>query len=222
MTNIGAVINATQNIFVNTLNATDNKSGNTYNQNCWGDWSGVGTYAVGGAGGNIDANPSNSCGMDLTPNTIVYNCAGNFEFDVNIGDGVTALDAANVWMTYPADLSVASVNPLDGNFFVAYTQSTNILNTRDTLKVNLGVLTGVTNGPDGLFKVAMNGSVSCLSGDIEMIYLDLARQHELADCCADGHADRLPVELCESDHRCQFAGDGRILQYESGPESDGR
>ncbi len=94
-------------------------------------------------------------------------------FDVNIGDGVTALDAANVWLTYPAELSVSSVNALDANFFLAYTQSTNILNTRDTLKVNLGVLSGSTNGPDGLFTVAMNGSVSCLSGDIEMIYLDL-------------------------------------------------
>ncbi len=171
--NVGMSVNATLNLFVNTANATDNKTGNFYDQNCWGDWSGVGTYLVGGAGGNIDANPSNSCGMDMTPNTIVYNCAGNFEYDVNIGDGVTALDAANVWLTYPADLTVASVTALDGNFFVAYTQSTNILNTRDTLKVNLGVLTGVTDGPDGLFKVAMNGSVSCLSGDIEMVYLDL-------------------------------------------------
>ncbi len=111
--------------------------------------------------------------IDMTPDTIVYNCAGDFAFDVNIGDGVTALDAANVWMTYPAELSVSSVNALDANFFLAYTQSTNILNTRDTLKVNLGVLSGSTNGPDGLFAVAMNGSVSCISGDITMTYLDL-------------------------------------------------
>ncbi len=171
--NIGTSINATLNLFVNTANATDNKSGNVYDQNCWGDWSGVGTYAVGGTGGNIDANPSNSCGMDMTPNTIVYNCAGNFTFDVNIGEGVTMLDAANIWLEYPAELTVASVTALDGNFFLAYSQVLNSSPGRSTLKVNLGVLVGTTSGPDGLFTVAMNGSTSCVSGDITMTYLDL-------------------------------------------------
>ncbi|TFH65063.1 MAG: hypothetical protein E4G91_03815 [Candidatus Zixiibacteriota bacterium] len=63
--NVGAVVSATQNTIANTVNATDNKAGNTYTQNCWSDWSGVGAYYVGGGGGNIDNNPSLHCGMGL-------------------------------------------------------------------------------------------------------------------------------------------------------------
>ncbi len=166
-------VSCTFSTFANSVNAADNTAGNFYDQNCWSDWPGAGTYAIGGGGGNVDNNPVADCGLDMTPNSIVYNCAGDFTFNVNIGEGVTALDAANIWLEYPAELSVSSVTGLDANFFLAYTQSTNILNTRDTLKVNLGVLSGVDDGPDSLFKVAMNGSVSCLAGDITMIYRDL-------------------------------------------------
>ncbi|MCC6963892.1 MAG: T9SS type A sorting domain-containing protein [candidate division Zixibacteria bacterium] len=169
----GGTVDVQFNIFQNTTNATDDLAGNTYNQNCWHDWSGVGPYAIGGGGGNTDANPVADCGLDMTPNSIVYDCSGDFTFDVGIGSAVTALDAANIWLEYPAELTVTNVTGASGNYFVAYTQSTNILNTRDTLKVNLGVLTGVEDGPAPLFTVAMNGSVSCLAGDIMMIYRDL-------------------------------------------------
>ncbi|MGB5137932.1 MAG: cohesin domain-containing protein, partial [Candidatus Zixiibacteriota bacterium] len=171
--NYGGAVSATQNVFANTANATDDIAANFYDQNCWSDWSGVGSYAVPGAGANIDNNPVADCGLDMTPNTIVYNCVGDFVFNVNIGAGVTALDAANIWMEYPAELSVSSITGLDANFFVAYSQTSHAAGELDTLKVNLGVLTGVDDGPDSLFKVAMNGSTSCLSGDIAMIYRDL-------------------------------------------------
>ena len=169
----GGLVNCQSNTFKNVTNVTDDTPGNLYVQNCWSDWSGVGSYAIGGGGGNVDANPNADCGLDMTPNSIVYNCSGNFEFNVNIGETVTGLEAANIWLEYPAELSVASVTGLDANFTVFHTQSTNPLNTRDTVKVNLGVLSGFANGPDELFKVAMNGSTSCLSGDITMIYGDL-------------------------------------------------
>ncbi len=171
--NYGGTVTVQSNTFQNTTNATDDTPGNTYAQNCWHDWSGIGTYAIGGGGNNVDSNPSADCGLDMTPDNIVYNCSGNFTFDVAIGSAVTALDAANIWLEYPAELTVANVTGASGNYFVAYTQSTNVLNTRDTLKVNLGVLTGVEDGPATLFTVAMNGAVSCVPGDIMMIFRDL-------------------------------------------------
>ncbi len=171
--NYGGVVTVTANTFVNPTNATDDTPGNTYDQNCWNDWSGIGTYAVGGGGGNVDNNPRADCALDLTPDNVVYFCSGDFTLDMEIGVAVSALDAANVWFEYPAGLDVSSVTGASPNYFVAYTQSTNPLNTRDTLKVNLGVLTGVQDGPAILFTVAMNGMASCLSSDIQMIYRDL-------------------------------------------------
>ncbi len=171
--NSAGSVSATQNVFANTANASDNTAGNFYNQNCWSDWSGIGTYAVPGGGANVDNNPVADCGLDMSPNTIVYNCVGDFNYGVFIGEGVTALDAANIWLAYPAELAVSSVTALDANFFVAYTQTSHGAGQLDTLKVNLGVLTGVDDGPDSLFRITMNGSTSCLSGDIVMIYRDL-------------------------------------------------
>lgn len=47
-----------QNIFNNTANADDPMAGNTYDANCWNDYSGVGAYPVPGGGGNQDLHPT--------------------------------------------------------------------------------------------------------------------------------------------------------------------
>jgi hypothetical protein len=162
-------LTATSNVFFNnTTNASDNKSGNTYSQNCWSDWSGVGAYAIGGGGGNSDANPNVDCGLDMTPNAIVYDCAGNFTFDVKIGEGVMGLEAANIDILYPVGLNVVDVAAGSSNYLLAYSQVSN------TLKVNLGVLTGAQDGPATLFTVTMNGSTSiCAVNQLQMTYADL-------------------------------------------------
>lgn len=171
--NVGATISATQNLFVNTVNATDNTAGNFYDQNCWSDYSGSGSYPVGGAGANLDNNPNTSCGLDMSPDDILYLCSGEFEFDVAVGEAVTALDAAKIHFTYPAEFTVTDVVGADPNYFIFFTQTNLGAGQIDTLKVDLGVLIGVEDGPATLYTVKMSGSTSCLSADIEMSLLDL-------------------------------------------------
>ena len=161
--NVGATISATLNSFANTVNATDNKSGNAYSQNCWSDWSGVGTYLVGGSGGNIDASPNVDCGLDMTPNSIVYHCSGDFTFDVGIGEAVFDLEGAHIIIEYPASLVLSGVTSASPNFSVFTSLVDNTVGN-DILTVDLGVLTGAQNGPATLFTVALNGSVSLCSG----------------------------------------------------------
>jgi len=172
-------LSATSNIFCcgNTTNASDDKAGNTYNQNYWYDWDRAAFpagYAIGGGGGNVDANPNVDYGLDMTPNSIAYSAIGSFDLKVNIERCVLGLNAADIWLECPGILS-AVVTSLDPNFSIFSTQTTNPANTRDTVKVQLGVMTGTTSGPDELFKVVFTGSTSCipLGSDIRMIYRDL-------------------------------------------------
>jgi hypothetical protein len=46
------------NTFNNTANADDPVVGNTYDGNCWNDYSGIGAYPVPGGGGNQDLHPT--------------------------------------------------------------------------------------------------------------------------------------------------------------------
>ncbi len=171
--NVGVTLSATQNLFVNTTNATDNKAGNFYDQNCWSDYSGSGPYPVGGAGANVDNNPNTNCGLDMSPDNILYLCSGEFEFDVAVGEAVMAMDAAKIHFTYPAEFTVTDVVGADPNYIVFFSQTSLGAGQIDTLKVDLGVLTGVEDGPATLYTVKMSGAASCLSADIEMVFQDL-------------------------------------------------
>lgn len=171
--NENGTVDAQFNVFANIANADDNTAGNYYDQNCWSDYSGVGAYPVGGAGANVDNNPKLDCGLDMTPDDIVYLCSGEFSFDVNIGDAVSALDAAEMHFTYPAEFTVAGVDAADANYFLFFTQTNLGAGQIDTLKINLGVLVGVEDGPATLFTVRMTGSGSCIDSDIEMSYREL-------------------------------------------------
>jgi hypothetical protein len=179
-----ALANVQSNVFCcgNTLNASDDVpyGTNTYDMNYWNDWSGVGAYynIFPGPlpGANVDWNPSAAYGLDMTPNVIPYSAIGTFDLKVNIEKCVLGLNAANIWLTYPAQLS-ATVTALDPNFTVYSTQTANtgLVNILDTLKVQLGVMTGNTSGPDELFKVTFSGTTSCipLTSTISMIFRDL-------------------------------------------------
>ncbi|MFZ1684549.1 MAG: T9SS type A sorting domain-containing protein, partial [Candidatus Zixiibacteriota bacterium] len=171
--NAGAALNVQNNAFGNIVNALDNTAANYYNANCWSDYSGTGPYAIGGGGGNQDLAPGSDCGLNMTPENILYLCGGNFTFTVSVGDIVQNLDAADLRFEFPAELGVVSIAPASGNFFLTHTQTANAAGQKDTLKINLGVLTGSLNGPADLFTVTMNGSSVCSPSQIAMIYRDL-------------------------------------------------
>jgi hypothetical protein len=171
--NAGAALNVQNNAFGNTVNALDNTAANYYNANCWSDYSGSGPYAIGGGGGNQDLAPGSDCGLNMSPENILYLCGGNFTFTVSVGDIVQNLDAADLRFEYPAELGVVSIAAASGNFFLTYSQTAHGAGQKDTLKVNLGVLTGSLNGPADLFTVTMNGSSVCSPSQIAMIYRDL-------------------------------------------------
>ena len=171
--NENGTVDAQFNVFANTSNADDNTAGNYYDQNCWSDYNGVGSYPVGGTGANVDNNPKVDCGLDMTPDDIAYLCSGEFTFDVTIGDAVSALDAAELHFTYPSELTVTAVDGALPNYLIFYTQTSLGAGQTDTLKVNLGVLVGVEDGPATLFTVKMSGSASCLDADIAMSFSDL-------------------------------------------------
>ncbi len=172
--NIGGTLSVENNVFANGVNAGDNSAGNYYNQNCWSDYGGTPPYAIGGGGGNIDANPRTDCGLDLSPDSLTYLCGSGATVTVSIGEAVTALDAADIRLEFPAELTVASVTASSGNFFLTSSQTNHGAGQNDTLVVNLGVLTGVQDGPANLFNVSFTGSVSlCAWNQIAMIYRDL-------------------------------------------------
>jgi hypothetical protein len=172
--NEGGSVDAQLNTFASTTNAYDLAAGNYYNQNCYSDYNGIPPYAIGGGGGNVDNNPSSDCGLNMSPDNIYYNCSGSFTVTVDIGTAVTAMDAANIRIEYPSELNVTGVTAASSNYFLAYTQTSNGAGAKDTLKVNLGVLTGVQDGPATLFTFTMNASLSvCSSNQLKMIYADL-------------------------------------------------
>ncbi|MBK7142642.1 MAG: T9SS type A sorting domain-containing protein [bacterium] len=172
--NNGGVLSVEENVFSNGLNAGDILPGNYYNHNCWSDYSGTPPYAIGGGGGNLDNNPSADCGLDLSPDSLIYLCTSGVTVTVSVGDAVTALDAADIRLEYPAELTVGSVTAASGNFFLTSSQTNHAAGQKDTLFVNLGVLTGVQDGPASLFTVNFSGSVSlCAWGEIAMYYRDL-------------------------------------------------
>ncbi|TFH65149.1 MAG: T9SS type A sorting domain-containing protein, partial [Candidatus Zixiibacteriota bacterium] len=175
--NNGGPVYVTSNDFCcgNTVNASANGAASYYSDNYWSDWSGIGGYPVPGTNPQNDWAPRGDLGLDMTPDVVDYNVAGSFGLMVKIEECVIDLNAADIWIEYPAELSVSAVAGLDGNFTVYHNETTNPLNTRDTVKVQLGVMTGTTSGPDELFEVTFNGAASCipLGSDIRMIYRDL-------------------------------------------------
>jgi len=160
---LGSLSALSNTFFNNTTNASDNKPGNTYDQNCWSDWSGAGTYAIGGGGGNIDANPNVDCGLDMTPNSIVYRCSGDFGFTVGIGDAVLDLEGAHLVIEYPAELALSSVTKASDNYTLFYSLTDNPTGN-DVLTIDLGVMTGSEDGPATLFTVALSGGTSICTG----------------------------------------------------------
>jgi hypothetical protein len=172
--NDGGYVDAQNNIFSNSTNAYDVTASNFYNQNCWSDYSGSGSYAIGGGGGNVDNNPNVDCGLNISPDDIFYQCNGTFSYTVQIGDVVKGMEGANIWIEYPAELNVSLVTSASSNYFISYTQTNHLAGEKDTLKVNLGVLVGAQDGPADLFTVTMNGTVSvCSSQQIAMVHADL-------------------------------------------------
>lgn len=170
------------NSFVNTINATDNVSGSAWDDgvatgNCWSDFyanSGFPTqYNVPGAAAAVDHHPSVDCGLDMSPDAIVYHCSGNLSFDVGIGNTVSGLEAANFTIQYPASMVFAGVTSASGNYTVIPIVYDNV-SGYDSVRVGVGVLTGSQDGPATLFSVALNGSTDiCTGDDISMIYSDL-------------------------------------------------
>ncbi len=161
--NTSATISATGNVFANTTNGADDQPGNYYNANCWNDYNGTPPYPVGGAGGNVDTNPVSDCGLDMSPNAILYHCSGNFNFDVSIGDAVQDLEGAHVVIEYPAGLILSSVIKSSANYTLFYALTDNVVGN-DVLTVDLGVLAGSQNGPAPLFTVTLSGSVDQCGG----------------------------------------------------------
>ena len=144
-----------RNTFANTTNALDNVVGNYYNQNCWHDYSGIGAYAVGGGGGNTDNNPNSDCGLNMTGDTILYNCTGNFSLVYSIGEIVQALDYIRVKLEFPAELTPGMPVVLNPNYsLLPTTPPTNHgPGQMDTMQVEMIVLSGSQDGPAGLFSI---------------------------------------------------------------------
>ncbi len=186
MYNEGGYVSAQYNVFANGTNASDLTAGNYYANNCYSDYNGIPPYNIGGGGGNVDNNPSSDCGLNMTPDNILYHCSGDFTVTVALGAAVTDLEAANIHIEYPAELNVVDVVSASSNYFVAFTQTNHAAGEKDTLKVNLGVLTGSQDGPADLFTITMNGSTSvCAANQLAMIYGDLR----------DGANNQIPAPL---------------------------
>jgi hypothetical protein len=162
------------NSLYNGLNAECNVSGVSWDDgtgvgNCWSDWatnSGYPTqYNIGGTPGGVDNYPSVDCGLDMTPDDILYHCSGDFTFDIEIGEAVVGLDAANVTVRYPADLNFVSATEASGNYQLFYNEFDNATGY-DSVQFNFGVLTGSEDGPITLFSVTMNGTTDYCTGDL--------------------------------------------------------
>ncbi|GEM_PF-2289590 len=159
------------NIFNNTCNADDDAGGmwddGVSVGNCWADFAanaGYPTYyLVGGDAGAIDHYPSVDCGIDLTPDDIVYHCDGNFTFDVNVNEAITNLEAGSFVFVYDAGLTVVDVASANPEVTLAGDRVENGT-TFDTLYVDFLIGTGSVTGPAALFRVEMNGIVSFCGG----------------------------------------------------------
>ncbi len=171
------------NIFSNTTeNAEDNTSGGTWDDgsgtgNCWTDFelnSGYPThYVVGGTAGAVDNYPTVDCGLDITPDDILYLCSGTFTFDVNLGSGIQDMEAANITLKYPADVEYVGATAGNANFTLFVNEFDNAVGY-DSIEVSLGVLTGDQDGPELLFTIEMVSTADvCPSDAIEMTIADL-------------------------------------------------
>ena len=159
------------NTFSNTYNADDDAGGTWDNGsgtgNCWTDFgSNAGYpsyYLVGGDAGAIDHYPSTDCGIDVTPDNILYHCDGNFTFAVGIGDAVTKLEAGSIVFVYDADLVV--VDAVSSNAAVTIGgHRVESGTTHDTLYVDFLIAAGWLDGPADLFTVEMSGATSYCAG----------------------------------------------------------
>lgn len=160
------------NTFSNTVNAEDNTAGGSWDDgasvgNCWSDFasnSGYPTnYVVDGTAGAIDNYPNTDCGITFGPDEIVYDCDGDFTVDVGVGDAVVALEAVEMTLEYPAELTLGSVTAADANFFMTYSLTDNASGT-DVLLINLGVQTGWLDGAADLFTVTLSGATPYCTG----------------------------------------------------------
>lgn len=170
------------NVFNNTVNAEDNTAGGTWDDgssvgNCWTDFetnSGYPTnYAVGGSSGAVDNYPTVDCGLDITPDDILFYCGGSFTFDVDLGTGIQFVEAANITLKYPANVEYLGITSGSANFTVFATVYDNAVGY-DSVRVGLGVLSGSQDGPATLFTIEMgSGDDVCPSDEISMTVADL-------------------------------------------------
>ncbi|GAB4321841.1 MAG: hypothetical protein Kow0074_12920 [Candidatus Zixiibacteriota bacterium] len=171
------------NVFSNTTeNAEDNTAGGTWDDgagtgNCWTDFelnSGYPTnYVVGGTAGAVDNYPTVDCGLDMTPDDILYLCSGTFTFDVNLGSGVQNMEAANITLKYPANIEYVGATKGNANFTLFVNEFDNA-SGYDSIEVSLGVLSGDQDGPALLFTIEMSSSSDvCPTDAIEMTVADL-------------------------------------------------
>jgi len=160
------------NTFNNTYNAEDN-AGGTWDDgvsvgNCWMDFesnSGYPTnYVVGGTAGAIDNYPNVDCGLNLSPDDVLYHCDGSFTFDVSIGDAIVDLEAGRYYFEYPAELVFEGATALDPNFTVMTNLTDNATGV-DVLIVDFMVGTGSQDGPADLYTIELSGSTSYCSGE---------------------------------------------------------
>ncbi len=176
--NEGGVISVTNNDFLNTNNTSDNTSGNTWNANCYSDYSGSGSYAIPGGGGNVDNNPSTDCTLDMTPDQIVYYCTGTLEFQMEISPAVVGMKSGTFTFKFPASLDTVpgGITALAPNAALLPSIYYDNATGYDSLKVSIfnNQASDTYDGPLALFSVELQGSDDICPGDqISVIYADL-------------------------------------------------
>jgi len=180
------------NSFNNAVNAEDNTAGGSWDDgvsvgNCWIDFSsnpGYPTqYNIAGTAGAFDNYPNVDCGVNISPDNILYHCDGSFTFDVSIGDGLSDLEAGSYTFEYPAELVFVSAASFDANITI-FTNLTDNATGNDILVVDLLVGTGSQDGPADLFSIEMSGSTSyCLAENISMTASEMYNSDNLLIDC---------------------------------------
>ena len=168
------------NVFLNTVNAQDN-AGGTWDDgvslgNCWSDYSGTGTYAVGGTAGSVDNYPSADCASNMGPDFITYLCSGSLSFTVDIGASITGMKSGSYTFAFPYSLNFDGVTALASNATIAPPMYYDNASGYDSVTIDIfnNVGSGTFSGPLTLFSVQLSGADDICTGDlISMIGIDL-------------------------------------------------
>ncbi|MCK4858533.1 MAG: right-handed parallel beta-helix repeat-containing protein [candidate division Zixibacteria bacterium] len=151
---------------------------NTVDEGGWGLGNGVSE--------NVDYCPWTSEALVFTPDQILYYCSGNLSFDLGITYAVLDLEAANIMIKYPANLSLVGVTMANANYQLFQALEFDNASGYDSVRIHMGVLVGSEDGPATLFTVELTGSTDICTGDqISMTQVDLR----------DSNNDPIPAPL---------------------------